>query len=147
FQNWDSDWRRCELELPDLRLALEWALRNDGGARSLADRAIRLSYRIGRLPEAFELCERMRQVAEDRKDSGLRQAWLGNQAVILQAWGRLEEAMELHKKQEAICLEWGNPDGLLRSYGNQALILQVWGRLEEAMELHKKQETICLELG
>ena len=40
------------------------------------------------------------------------QVWLGNQALILQAWGRLEKALALLKKQEAICLELGNKSGL-----------------------------------
>ena len=149
FENWEADWRRCEQELPDLQLALAWALRNasDSRAKALAYYGYSLARRVGRLPEALELCERMRRAAEEQQNSAALQAWLGNQALILRRWGRLEEALALHKKKEAICLELGDKDGLQRSYGNQALILQAWGRLEEALALHKKQEAICLELG
>ncbi|MGA2144901.1 MAG: TIR domain-containing protein [Bryobacteraceae bacterium] len=149
FENWETDWQRCERELPDLRLALEWALENakDPLARDLAYRGYCLTRRVGRRAEAFALCERGRRVAEEGQNRAALQAWLGNQALMLTAWGRPEEAMALLKQQEAICLELGNKDGLQASYGNQALILRAWGRLEEAMALHKKQEAICLELG
>ena len=149
FESWEANWRRCERELPDLQLAFEWALENaeDSLARGLANHGYRVTLRVGRLTEAFEICERRRRVVEERQDRAALQVWLGNQGLILRTWGRLEEAMALHKKEETICLELGNKDGLQGSYGNQALILQDWGRLEEAMALHKKKEAICLELG
>ena len=80
--------------------------------------------RLGRLPEAHEICERMAQEANRREDTWRLQAWYGNQALILQTWGRLDEAMALLKKQEAICLELGTRMVCKLSYGNQALILQ-----------------------
>ncbi|MGA2592591.1 MAG: TIR domain-containing protein [Bryobacteraceae bacterium] len=149
FESWEANWRRCEQELPDLQLAFEWALKNasDSWMGDLAYYGYSLTSRVGRLTEAFQICEQMRRAAEERQDSAALQAWLGNQALIVQAWGRLEEALALHKRQAAICLELGNKDGLQTSYGNQALILRAWGRLEEALALHKKEEAICLELG
>jgi tetratricopeptide (TPR) repeat protein len=149
FGHWEANWRRCEQELPDLHLAFEWALQQARGslARALASRGYRLTSRVGRLAEAFDLCERMRRVAEEQPINAVLQVWLGNQALILRAWGRLEEALALHKQQEAICLALGDQDGLQISYGNRALILHAWGRLEEALALHKKEEAICLELG
>jgi tetratricopeptide (TPR) repeat protein len=153
FENWEADWRECEKDLGDLRQAFRWTIdgqRDDElwrlGGR-LASAGFLLTKRIGRLPEAYEFCEQPARAAEIRGDKYAVQAWLGNQALILQAWGGLEEALALHKKKEAICEEIGNRDGLQRSYGNQALILQDWGRLEEALALHKKEEAICEELG
>jgi tetratricopeptide (TPR) repeat protein len=148
FETWEANWRRCEQELADFQLAFEWALKDAGGplARDLANRGYRLTSRVGRLTEAFEICEQRRRVLEEQHNSASLQGWLGNQALILKAWGRLEEALALDKKQEAICLELGNKGGLQGSYGNQGLILRAWGRLEEALALHKKQEEICLDL-
>jgi tetratricopeptide (TPR) repeat protein len=149
FESWETNWRRCEQELPDFQLALEWALENAGDslAPDLAYRAYRLTERVGRLVEAFDICERMRRVSEEQQDNAALEAWLGNQAVILRRWGRLKEALALHKQQEAICLDLGITDSLQRAYGNQAGILLRWGRLAEALSLLEKQEAICLELG
>jgi tetratricopeptide (TPR) repeat protein len=149
FEGWEANWRRCEQELPDFQLAFEWALKNASGslAPELANRGDRLTSRVGRLTEAFDICERMRRVAEEQQDNANLKAWLGRKALILQRWGRLEEALGLLRNQEAICLELGSKDGLEVGYGNQAVILAAWGRLEEAMALHKKEEAICLELG
>ena len=148
FEGRETNWRRCEQELPDLRLALEWTLQNSVSlAHDLAYKGYSLARRIGRPTEAFDFCERMRRVSEEQEDRETLQVWVGSQALILKDWGRLEEALALHKKKEAICLELGNKDGLGMSYGNEALILQAWGRLEEALALHKKKEAICLELG
>ena len=72
---------------------------------------------------------------------------LGNQAIILKAWGKLDEAMALHKEEESICRDLGDLAGLQASLGNQALILKAWGKLDEAMALMKEQERICRELG
>ena len=149
FENWEANWRECEKDLGDLRQAFRWAI--EGGAddeRSrlggrLASVGVALTWRIGRLPEAYEFCEQGARAAEIREDKYAMQANYGNQALILKAWGRLEEALALHKKQEAICEELGDRDGLQISYGNQALILQDWGRLEEALALLKKSEEIC----
>jgi tetratricopeptide (TPR) repeat protein len=149
FESWEANWRHCEQELPDFQLAFEWAMKNAPGslAWSLADRGYRLTKRVGRPTESFEICERMRRVSEEHQNNDALRAWLGNQALILRRWGRLEEALALHKKEEAICLESGSKEGLQISYGNQALILEDWGRLEEALALHKQEEAICLELG
>jgi len=153
FGRWESDWRQCEQDTPDWRAAFAWTLGQPGDdgawwlARKLAYGGFRLTERLGRLPEAYEIGERMIRESDVRGDRFALQAWYGNQAVILWPWGRLEEAMELHKKEEAICEERGDQNGLSMSYGNQAVILKAWGRLEEAMALHKKEEAIFLELG
>jgi tetratricopeptide (TPR) repeat protein len=147
FAAWETNWNRCEQQLPDFFVALEWAAKNGGSFnQDLAFSGYELMRRVGRLAEANEVCERMRRVSDDLQDRWWFQAWLCNQALILRAWGRLEEALTLLKQQEEICLELGNKNGLQASYGNQALILQAWGWLEEALELHKKEEAICLEL-
>ena len=62
-------------------------------------------YRTGRLQWAYELEEAMKVAPKTQNDPDLLQRVLGNQALILQAWGKLEEAMELHQKEEALCLE------------------------------------------
>jgi tetratricopeptide (TPR) repeat protein len=148
FEAWEVDWNRCEQQLPDFFIALEWALTNGASfGQEFAYNGYLLMQRVGRLAEAYKVCERMRQLAEDLQNRSLLQVSLVNQAVILRRWGRLEEALPLLKEQEAICLEQGNKGGLLASYGNQAVILRYWGRLEEALALHEKEEAICLELG
>jgi tetratricopeptide (TPR) repeat protein len=152
FRTWETAWRQCEQDMPDLRLALSWAMGHASGlGASLADGlaycAWALNRRIGHPAEALELSRLMANAAEQRGDKQSSQAWLGNQAVILKDWGRLEEALALYKKKEALCLELGNRNSLSTSYGNQAVILQHWGWLEEAFALYKKQEALCLELG
>ena len=104
-------------------------------------------YRTGALQWAYDLGQTTLEHCSP-EDSPVRYAQaIGNQALILKAWGRLEDAMALLKKQEEICEKLGDQAGLSRSYGNQGLILQDWGRLEEAMDLHKKEEKICEKLG
>ena len=153
FKNWETDWRRCEEDLPDFYLAFDWAIGEarevgpDSIAGGLAFCGFALTRRIGRLAEAFDVCERMCHAAKEGKDSETLQMWLGNLAVILQAWGRLEEALRTLETQQAICRDLGNKDGLQRSYGNQVLILEEWGQLDEAWTLLKTQEAICHDLG
>jgi tetratricopeptide (TPR) repeat protein len=153
FKDWQKDWHHCEEDLADWQAAFSWSVSKDGDretwsmANDLAYRGYSVTARLGRLPEAHEICERMAQEANRRNDKWNLQTWYGNQALILKAWGHLDEAMTLLRKQEAICLELGSQDSLDRSYGNQALILEAWGRLDEAMALHKKADAISLELG
>jgi tetratricopeptide (TPR) repeat protein len=153
FRNWEKDWRTCEEDLPEFQVAFDWGLGRYAEAEAgnllgdLAYSGFRLTERVGRPTDAFEICERRVRAAEARNDRARVQAWLGNQALILQAWGRLEEAMALHKQEEAICRDLGNRAGLQASLGNQALILKAWGRLEEAMALLKQKEAICRDLG
>jgi hypothetical protein len=148
FKGWQTNWQICEQDLPDFQLALSWAVANRPSfAESLALNGFALTERIGHLSESFEIADRMGRAAEQRADKDWAQAWCGNQALILKAWGQLEEALALHKKEEALCLELGNKNSLQVSYGNQAGILQLWGRLEEALALQKKKEALCLELG
>ena len=153
FQDWENGWRRCEEDMADWRAAFSWLLGQpeDEKAWSMVNKVAcggyALTQRLGRLPEAHEIGERMAQEADRRKDLDRLQLWYGNQALILEAWGRLEEAMALYRKEEAICLELDDQNGFQRCYGNVAVILDAWGRLEEAMALLKKQEAICLELG
>jgi tetratricopeptide (TPR) repeat protein len=153
FNDWSTLWRQCEEDMADWQVALAWLLSQstDDNAWSivnaLAYAGFALTYRLGRLPEAHEICERMAREASARQEKGALYAWYGNQALILQDWGRLDDAMALYRKVEAICMELGDQDALQTCYGNQALILKDWGRLDEALALLKKQEAICLELG
>ena len=153
FANWETNWRQCVQDLPDFQLAFTWALSNfDGLAKDfplgeLAYYGCRLTDRVGRPADAFEICERMALLFKERNDDAKLQPWLNNQALILRGWGRLDEALALHKKDEEICLALNDQDGLQTCYGNQAIILQIWGWPDEALDLLKKQEEICLALG
>jgi tetratricopeptide (TPR) repeat protein len=152
FAEWEGNWRERQEDFGDLRVALDWALGQDGEpawdlARRIGYSGLRLGQRIGRLLEALEICDKLISPSSARGDRYALQALYGNKALILKRWGRLEEALELHERGEAMCEELGDRDGLQRSYGNRALILRAWGRLEEALELHKKKEAICEELG
>jgi tetratricopeptide (TPR) repeat protein len=153
FEAWEKNWQECEQDLPDLKEAFAWALEAGEDVERwafctrLAQLGYALCYRLGRLPEAFELCEQLIVAAEAMADKDSLQTWYGNQAVILKIWGRLEEALELLKRQEGICQELDDRAGLAISFGNQALYVRAWGRLDEAMALHKKEETICQDLG
>ena len=152
FENWETDWRNCEADIADWQTAFAWLLgQSDENAWSTATamalNGYQLTLRLGRLPEAHDVFDRIAKRAHARKDAHTLQASYGNQALILRAWGRLDEALALLRKQEAICRELGNRDGLQISYGNQAIILQARGRLDEALALLQKQETICIELG
>ena len=114
FDSWESNWRQCEQDLGDLREALDWTLDAGKDERrwslrgELGYKAYRLTSRVGRLPEAYTLSERLARAAEVRGDRNSSQVWYGNQALILQAWGRLDEALALNKKEEAICEELGD---------------------------------------
>lgn len=104
-------------------------------AEWLAHYGYELSRRIGRLAEAFEICERMSNTAAKRNDDSWLQAWYGHQALILRAWGRIEEAFALLKKKEAPCLELGNNSGLGYCYWS-------WGLLARAQKApHTEQES------
>jgi tetratricopeptide (TPR) repeat protein len=152
FNAWESAWRQCEQDMADWRVAFAWSLAQRGdenawsSAQGLGYRGYALARRLGRLPEAYEICERMIGESTLRDDRYVLQAWYGNQALILKNWGRLEEAMKLHQKEGTICLESDYKRDLGMCYGNQAMILQNWGRLDDAMELLKKQEAVALEL-
>ncbi|MGA9672917.1 MAG: tetratricopeptide repeat protein [Terracidiphilus sp.] len=152
FASWETDWRACQEEMAEFQVAFQWLVQQSdeefwSDLNILAYAAESLTARIGRLSEAYEICESMAKQAQARQDDQRLGSWYGNQALILQAWGRLDEALDLLKNQEAICLELGDRDSLQRSYGNQALILRDWGRLDEALDLLKKTEAICVELG
>jgi tetratricopeptide (TPR) repeat protein len=153
FENWEKDWRQCEKDMADWQMAFSWSLSQlrDDKAWSLSNSLGYLGYelirRLGRLPEAYEICERMAQEANRRGTKPALRAWYGNQALILQDWGQLERAMRLFENVEAISVELDDRDSLRRSYGNRALILRIWGDLDEAMELHRKEEDICGKLN
>src|SRR5271154_1516160 len=115
FKNWETEWRTCEADVADGRAAVAWLLSQPEDeawqtANEMAYRGYLLADRLGRLSEAYEMCERMSKEADKRKDSGRLGVWYGCQGIILRAWGRLEEAMALHQKEEAICLDLGNKD-------------------------------------
>ena len=144
-------WRESEEDLPDWRLALDWA---DTHRSEQYNLLIKLAYTGSSflyprcfLTEAFYAMQVAATASEEVGSPKGLQASYGNQAVILKAWGKLEEAMALHKREEAIGEELGDREGLGRSYGNQAVILKAWGKLEDAMALHKREEVLCEELG
>jgi tetratricopeptide (TPR) repeat protein len=153
FEDWESGWRECQEDMADWQAAFSWLLGRPGDDKSWRIAAILgysgygLTRRLGRLTEAYEICERMVQEATRREDKVKLHAWYGNQALILDDWGRLEKPMELLQKAEAFYRELGDQNGLQISYGNQALILMARGRLEEAIELLKKQQAVCMQLG
>jgi len=142
FENWETDWQTCEQDLPDFQLALDWAMANRAPfANRLAIYGYSLTLRIGRLAEAFEICNRMTSAAAKRNDDSWLQAWCGNQALILRGWGRLEEALALHKKEEELCLELGNRSGLGYCYWS-------WGLLARAQkDSHTEQEKLNAALA
>jgi hypothetical protein len=77
FENWETNWRRCEQELPDFQLAFEWTLSNArSSAPRLAYHGYLLTRRVGRLTEAFEICEQMRRVEGGNKTTRIcRLGW------------------------------------------------------------------------
>jgi hypothetical protein len=76
---------------------------------------------------------------------------LGNQAIILKAWGKLEEAMDLHKEEEGICRKLGNIEGLCICWVNQGAIYGKMGQpakhialLEDALALAHEHKLLRL---
>lgn len=104
-------------------------------------------YRRGDLDHALQRYKEAQEVFERHDDRDDLRASLGNQGLILRAWGRLEEAMALHKEEEAICRELDERAGLQASLGSQAEILEEWARFDQAMALYKEKVSICRELG
>jgi nephrocystin-3 len=102
---------------------------------------------IGHTSEAFSLRGFLTEYCRTMGDKRNYSICLGNQALILHAWGQLEEAMKYHKQEEAIKRELSDKAGLSGCLGNQAVILRAWGQLEEAMKYHKQEEAITRELG
>ena len=152
YKTWESNWNRCIADLPDFRVALETALADgEAGVDPLADQlakdGFRLTHRVGRLAEAFEICVRMHRAAAALNDRATLAAWLGNEGEILRLWGRLDEAVAAFKQQETILLDLGDMGGLAPCYVRQSLVLWIWGRLEEALALQERAEVIFLQLG
>ena len=147
FKQWEENWRECEEDLADWRVALAWSNANKDLLRSLAFDGFKFGFRCGFLADALRAMEVVASAFEEMGDrAGLSRSY-GNQALVLRAWGQLAEAMELLKRVEKISAELSDRVSLGQTYGNQALILEVWGQLAEAMELHKRQEKICEQLG
>ncbi|MGA2711573.1 MAG: NB-ARC domain-containing protein [Bryobacteraceae bacterium] len=152
FKRWAENWRECEQDIADWRVALAWSSQTDVAQRRellklLAFDGFLFGCRRGLLVDALKATEAAASVFERLGDRANLAASYGNQGVIFKKWGRLAEAMELYKRVGKTCEELGDRAGLQRSYGNQALILQDWGQLAESMELHKREEKICEELG
>ena len=135
FDNWETAWHQCEEDMADWRVVFNWSLAQPTDddawflARTLAYLGFSLTYRLGRLPEAHDICVLMVREADDRQDWDTLQSWYGSQAPILEAWGQLDDAMILYEKQEAICLELDNQYALQGNYANKAFILRfgdVW---------------------
>jgi hypothetical protein len=65
FNNWEKDWRQCEQDMADWQVAFNWSLseptRNEvwSMADDLAFTVFSLTKRLGRLPEAYEICLQM----------------------------------------------------------------------------------------
>jgi hypothetical protein len=157
FEDWVSELRECEKDMADWQTAFSWLLGKTGEdqtwstANDLAYRGYRLTQRLGRLPEAHEICERMVQEANRREDTRILQVWHGNQAVILRAWWRLDEAMALLKKQEAkkveaICLELGNREGLAYCYCIWGLLAREQGDSQTEREKLERALALFTEL-
>ncbi len=103
--------------------------------------------RRGDLKEAMDIYQQAGEKFKTIQDKSGLSTCIGNQALVLYAWGQIEEAMKLLKQQEALCKELGDDACLSGSLCNQGLILHTWGRLEEAMKLRKQEESLSKELG
>jgi hypothetical protein len=60
---------------------------------------------------------------------------LGNQALILKAWGKMKESLALQKEKERLCRELGNENSLAISLINQAALLTEKGKHQAALSL------------
>jgi tetratricopeptide (TPR) repeat protein len=153
FESWETNGKACEQALPDMPAALDWALTHSTAlpktfsAQAFAYNGFLLARHIGCPAEAFAICQRMIRAAQEARDNGNLQAWLGNQGLVHLESGGYQDAQALFLKQEAICVAMGNKRGLLYSYANQALALKALGHHDEALKLHKKEAALCRELG
>ena len=149
FESWEMDALDCLRMMDEVDTGLAFLRVGDDWDRfwRLAYCGFELGRRTGLLEPALRFMRVAGEWAESRGDKAGLHASLGNQALILQAWGQLDQAMALHKEQERICRELADKAGLQASLGNQALILKAWGQLDQATALLREEERICRELA
>jgi hypothetical protein len=90
FSHCAKDDSECEADLPQLRRALGWALRNDeswGLACDLAKRGVALLKSKRRQAEAFEILKAVLPEAERRNDRRTLEDCSREQVWILESWG------------------------------------------------------------
>lgn len=105
FSHWAKDDSECEADLPQLRWALSWALRDDeswGLACDLAKRGVALLKSKRRQAEAFEILKAVLPEAERRNDRRTIEDCSREQVWILESWGRDEEAEMIHRTHYAL---------------------------------------------
>jgi hypothetical protein len=105
FAHWAKDDSECEVDLPQLRRALDWTLRSDeswGLACDLAKRGLALLKRKGRQAETFEMVEGISRAAEGREDRRMLEDCSREQVWILESWGRTEEAQRIFHSRRAL---------------------------------------------
>jgi tetratricopeptide (TPR) repeat protein len=151
FASWETNWTACREEMAEFQAAFQWLVRQSdekfwSDLNILAYAAECLAARVGAPSEAFEICQSMAKQAQARGDAQRLQAWYGNQALILRAWGRLDEALELLKKGEAICLELGNRRSLAICYWNWGLLARQRGDANTGREKLERARALFAEL-
>jgi hypothetical protein len=109
FASWAQPESQCAADLPQLRLALKWALSQDEEdgeawqlACELAKRGVALLKQTSRQAEAFELLEAVAGAAELREDRRMLEDCTRDQYWILLSWDRTEEAQAILDKRRAI---------------------------------------------
>ena len=109
FASWAQPESQCAADLPQLRLALRWALSQDEEdgeawqqACELARRGVALLKQNSRQAEAFELLEAVADAAELREDRRMLEDCTRDQYWILLSWDRTEEAQAILDKRRAL---------------------------------------------
>jgi hypothetical protein len=109
FGSWAQPKSHCAADLPQLRLALRWALSQDEEdgeawqvACDLAKRGVALLKQNSRQAEAFELLEAVACAAELREDRRILEDCSRDQYWMLQSWDRMEEAQAIFERRRSI---------------------------------------------
>jgi len=109
FASWAQPESHVAADLPQLRLALRWALSQDEEdgeawqlACELARRGVALLKQNSRQAEAFELLEAVAGAAELREDRRMLEDCTRDQYWILLSWDRTEEAQAILDKRRAL---------------------------------------------
>jgi hypothetical protein len=105
FVHWGKDDSECEVDLPQLRRALDWALQDDESwalACDLAKRGVALLKRKRRQAEAFEMLDAFSRAAERREDRRTLKDCSREQVWILESWGRTDEAQRIFDRHRPL---------------------------------------------
>lgn len=107
----------------------------------------RLYRRHGRLEDAENAYNTVKQIGIDENDQGLQAIAYGNIGIIYDIQGKLDDALSMYQKALEIDEALGRQEGMASIYGNIGIIYKRQGKLDEALSMYQKSLEIEKSLG